>query len=187
MMLRIASRNLEHDSGGRMRSLFGRVMLLLLLALICVPLRTAGGQAKGSEKITITHQGSRTVTPGPADHFDGDVRLELLADPTDPSRIRAQLVTFARGSRTAWHSHPLGQILIVTQGTGYVQQWGGPVQEIHPGDVIWTPPNQKHWHGAGPNGSMAHYALYDQIGDNGTKWMDKVSDEEYKRAILGNH
>jgi len=132
------------------------------------------------QTMTVTRRGEFPIAAGPADHFTGTVRVETLFDVKPPARAYAVSVTFAPGARTAWHSHPLGQFLIVTAGSGLVQQWGGPIQEIHPGDVVWIPANQKHWHGAGPASSMTHIAISERSGGNGALWMEQVSDEQYR-------
>ena len=163
-----------------------RFLSLSLLACLCVSVRTEkataaqSGAADTSQKITIQHKGEFPSVQGAADRFTGQVRLDTLGAPAPPSLTRVQSITFAPGAHTAWHSHPLGQTLIVTSGSGYVQQWGGPRQEIHEGDVIWTPPNVKHWHGAGPNGPLTHISVYDEPDGQVTKWMEKVTDEQYK-------
>jgi 4-carboxymuconolactone decarboxylase len=129
--------------------------------------------------IRIMRSGSQSSRPGPAENFTGSVRVEPLFQATAPARASGALVTFAPGARTAWHTHPLGQILIVTAGTGRVQRWGDPVEVIHPGDVVWIPPGQKHWHGAAPNSSMAHIAIVEQLDGKSVEWMEKVSDAQY--------
>ena len=130
-----------------------------------------------SGAIQIIHSGSQPSRPAPAEHFTGTVRVQ----PLFPAKAHTSgaTVTFAPGARTAWHTHPLGQILIVTSGTGLVQRWGDPVQEIHPGDVVWIPPGQKHWHGAAPHSSMTHIAIAEQLDGKSVDWMEKVSDAQY--------
>ncbi len=129
--------------------------------------------------IQIIRSGSQPSRQGPAEHFTGTVRVDPLFQATAPARASGALVTFDPGARTAWHTHPLGQILIVTAGTGRVQRWGDPVQEIHQGDVVWIPPGQKHWHGAAPNSSMAHIAIVEALDGKSVEWMEKVSDAQY--------
>jgi quercetin dioxygenase-like cupin family protein len=102
-----------------------------------------------------------------------------LFQANSPSRSSGAFVTFEPGARSAWHTHPLGQILIVTAGSGRVQRWGGPIEEIRPGDVVWTPPGQKHWHGASPRTAMTHIAVQEQVDGKNVEWMEKVSDEQY--------
>ena len=117
---------------------------------------------------------------GPADWFTGTVRIDPLFQGNDPARASDGSVTFEPGARTAWHSHPLGQTLIVTAGCGRVQHWGGPVEEIRPGDVVWIPPGEKHWHGACPDTAMTHIAIQEQLNGKVAEWMEKVSDEQYR-------
>ena len=129
--------------------------------------------------IRIMRSGSQPSRQAPSEHFTGTVRVDPLFQATAPARASGSLVTFEPGARTAWHTHPLGQILIVTAGTGRVQRWGDPVEEIHQGDVVWIPPGQKHWHGAAPNSSMAHIAIVEQLDGKAVEWMEKVSDAQY--------
>src|SRR6476661_518609 len=127
----------------------------------------------------IKRGGSRPSGPGPTDYFTGSVRLEPLIEATAPARVNAASVTFEPGARTAWHTHPLGQTLIVTAGLGRAQRWGGPVEEIRPGDVVWFAPGEKHWHGAAPAASMTHIAIQEQLEGKAADWLEKVSDEQY--------
>jgi quercetin dioxygenase-like cupin family protein len=133
------------------------------------------------QSITIRRKGSQPSSEGPSEYFTGPVRVELLFQPAEPSRMSGALVTFDPGARTAWHTHPLGQTLIVTAGTGWVQQWGGPVEEMREGDVVRIPPGVKHWHGATPTTRMTHLALQEHLDGKAVEWMEKVSDEQYKR------
>ena len=135
------------------------------------------------EKIRIWRSGSQSSRQGPAENFTGSVLVDPLFQAEAPARASGALVTFEPGARTAWHTHPLGQILIVTAGTGRVQRWGDPVEEIHQGDVVWIPPGQKHWHGAAPNSSMAHIAIVEQLDGKTVGWMEKVSDVEYGTLV----
>jgi len=132
-----------------------------------------------STTVTVTGVGSQPSAKGPADHFTGSVRVDMLFLPEEPSRVSCGLVTFEPGARTAWHSHPLGQRLVVTAGVGWVGQWGGPVQVIRPGDVVRIPPGQKHWHGATATTGMSHYAIQESLDGKTVEWMEKVSDEQY--------
>jgi quercetin dioxygenase-like cupin family protein len=129
----------------------------------------------------IMRSGSRPSTKGPAEWFTGTVRLDPLFDAPDPARVHGAHVTFEPGARTAWHTHPLGQTLIVTSGSGLAQRWGGPIEEIHPGDVAWFSPGEKHWHGAAPTTAMAHIAIQEALDGKAVDWMEKVSDEQYRR------
>jgi len=138
-----------------------------------------------AQTISIARSGSQPSRQGPAENFTGSVRVEAPFGPNSPSRTSGALVTFQPGARSAWHTHPLGQTLIVTEGTGRVQQWGGPIDEIRPGDVVWIPPNQKHWHGASPNSGMAHIAIVEQLDGKSTDWMEKVSDAQYGAPVRG--
>lgn len=129
--------------------------------------------------MVITRVGSQPSRVGPADWFTGAVRIDALVDAPEPARCSAASVTFEPGARTAWHTHPLGQTLIVTSGCGWVQRWGGPVEEIHPGDVVWFPPGEKHWHGATPTTGMAHIAVQEKLNGTPVEWLEQVSDEQY--------
>jgi quercetin dioxygenase-like cupin family protein len=126
----------------------------------------------------IKRNGSQPSSQGPAEWFTGAVRIDPLFDAPAPARAFGAYVTFEPGARTAWHAHALGQTLVVTAGCGRVQRWGSPVEEIHPGDVVWFAPGEKHWHGAAPNKAMTHIAIVEKA-DQGTEWMEKVSDEQY--------
>jgi quercetin dioxygenase-like cupin family protein len=123
--------------------------------------------------------GSRPSGKGPADWFTGTVRIDPLFDAPDPARAAGASVTFEPGARTAWHTHPLGQALIVTSGRGWAQRWGGPREEINPGDVAWFAPGEKHWHGATSTTSVTHIAIQEKQDGNTVEWMEKVSDEQY--------
>ena len=127
----------------------------------------------------ITRIGSRPSGKGPADYFTGTVRIDPLFEPTDPARAVGASVTFEPGARTAWHTHPLGQTLIVTAGRGLARRWGGPIEETRPGDVIWFAPGEKHWHGATSTTGMTHIAIQERLDGKAVDWMEKVSDEEY--------
>jgi quercetin dioxygenase-like cupin family protein len=128
----------------------------------------------------IKRIGSQPSTTGPAEWFTGTVRIDRLFQPSEPARVVGASVTFEPAARTAWHTHPLGQILIVTAGCGRAQRWGGPVEEIRPGDVIWFPPGEKHWHGASPTTAMSHIAIQEQLDAKTVEWMEKVTDEQYQ-------
>jgi 4-carboxymuconolactone decarboxylase len=135
-----------------------------------------------AQTIVITRGGSRAVQPAPVENFTGTVRVERLFEALDPSHASGGSVAFEPGARTAWHSHPRGQILIVTAGTGRVQRWGDPVDEIRAGDVVRIPAGQKHWHGASPQASMTHIAISEHRDGTVVEWMEKVSDEQYNAA-----
>ena len=127
----------------------------------------------------ITRCSSQPSGKGPADWFTGTVRVDPLFVAPEPARVAGAQVTFEPGARTAWHTHPLGQTLIVTSGFGRVQREGGAVEEIRPGDVVWFPPGEKHWHGASPNTAMTHIAIQESLNGKNVEWLEKVSDEQY--------
>jgi quercetin dioxygenase-like cupin family protein len=130
----------------------------------------------------IQRSGSQPSGKGPAEYFTGAVRVDPLCNAPSPARVLGASVTFEPGARTAWHTHPLGQTLIVTAGCGWSQRWGGPVEEIRPGDVIWFSPGEKHWHGAAPSTAMTHIAIVEVLDGKSADWMEQVSDEQYKRS-----
>ena len=127
----------------------------------------------------IKRNGSRPSAKGPAEYFTGAVRIDPLFEAPAPARVRGASVTFEPGARSAWHTHPLGQALIVTSGLGWTQCWGEPKQEIRPGDVILCPPGKKHWHGATPTTAMTHIAIQEALNGKVVDWLEKVSDEQY--------
>jgi len=127
----------------------------------------------------IKRNGSRSSGKGPADYFTGQVRVDPLFEAPAPARVRGASVTFEPGARTAWHTHPLGQTLIVISGLGRVRRWGGEIEEIRPGDVVWFAPGEKHWHGAAPATAMTHIAIQEELDGKVVDWMEKVSDEQY--------
>jgi quercetin dioxygenase-like cupin family protein len=127
----------------------------------------------------IRRNGSQPSQKGPAATFTGAVRIDPLFETPSPARVRLASVTFEPGARTAWHSHPLGQTLIVTAGCGRAQRWGGPIEEIRPGDVVWFAPGEKHWHGAAPATAMTHIAIQEELDGKVADWMEHVSDEQY--------
>ena len=127
----------------------------------------------------IKRAGSQPPKQGPADWFTGTVHIDPLFQVTAPARAAGNAVTFGPGARTAWHTHPLGQTLIVTTGCGRAQREGGPIEEIRPGDVVWFPPGEKHWHGAAPTTAMTHLAIQESLDGKAVDWLEKVSDEQY--------
>jgi quercetin dioxygenase-like cupin family protein len=127
----------------------------------------------------IKRSGVQPSGKGPADWFTGDVRIDPLFQAPDPARVAGASVTFEPGARTAWHTHPLGQTLIVTAGRGRAQREGGPIEDIRPGDVVWFPPGEKHWHGAAPTTAMTHIAIQEALNGKVVDWMEKVSDDQY--------
>jgi len=128
----------------------------------------------------IKRNGSQPSSKGPAEWFTGMVRIDSPFKGTDPARVTGAIVTFEPGARTAWHTHPLGQTLIVTAGCGLAQRWGGPIEQIRPGDVIWFPPGEKHWHGATATTAKTHIAIQEQLDGKAVDWMEHVSDEQYQ-------
>jgi quercetin dioxygenase-like cupin family protein len=130
----------------------------------------------------IFRNGSRPSSTGLADYFTGMVRLDPLFEAPEPARGRGASVTFEPGARTAWHTHPLGQTLIVTAGCGRVQRWGGPIEEIRPGDVVWFAPGEKHWHGAARTTALTHIAIQEALDGKAVEWLEHVSDEQYQGA-----
>jgi quercetin dioxygenase-like cupin family protein len=129
----------------------------------------------------ITRLGTQPSRKGPAEYFTGEVRIDPLFQAPDPARVSAVSATFEPGARTAWHTHPLGQALVITAGVGWVQREGGPIEEVRPGDVVWFPPELKHWHGATPTTAMTHTAIQEVLNGANVCWMEKVSDEQYRR------
>jgi quercetin dioxygenase-like cupin family protein len=129
----------------------------------------------------IKRVGTQASTKGPADWFTGTVRIDPLFQANAPARAAGASVTFDPGGRTAWHTHPLGQTLVVTNGCGWAQREGGPVEEIRPGDAVWFPPGLKHWHGAAPTTAMTHIAIQEALDGKVVDWMEKVSDEQYRK------
>ena len=136
--------------------------------------------SEGIQGLEIKRSGSQPSGKGPADYFTGVVRIDPLSSAPAPARVVCASVTFEPGARTAWHTHPLGQTLIVTAGCGLAQRWGGQVEQIRPGDVVWFPPGEKHWHGATATTSMTHIAIQEQLDGKTADWMEKVSDEQYQ-------
>lgn len=158
----------------------------MAIALAAIPRIQAGiravRQIKSKElDMQIKRVGSQASINGPADWFTGTVRIDPLFQANAPARAGGASVTFEPGARTAWHTHPLGQTLIVTSGCGWAQREGGPIEEIHPGDVVWFPPGLKHWHGAAPNTAMTHIAIQESLDDKAVEWMEKVTDEQYRK------
>jgi quercetin dioxygenase-like cupin family protein len=145
--------------------------------------QTDNNEEVNEEKFSIMEikrSGSQPSGKGPSEYFTGTVRLDPLFQAPDPARVAGASVTFEPGARTAWHTHPMGQTLIVTAGCGRAQRWGGPIEEIRPGDVIWFSPGEKHWHGATPTTAMTHIAIQERLDGKTVDWMEKVSDEQYQ-------
>ncbi|QCP14406.1 cupin domain-containing protein [Pseudoduganella umbonata] len=145
----------------------------------------ATGMALAAEpsaaRVTVTRVGAQPSTAGPEKNFTGIVRVDSRFQAEAPGRVGGGVVTFEPAARTAWHSHPLGQTLIVTAGVGWVGQWGQPVEEMRPGDIVWIPPGVKHWHGASRSMGMSHVAIAEALDGKSTDWMEKVTDAQYQR------
>ena len=156
-----------------MKRLVATVMSLSLLASVCAA-------SESSQGIRVTRSGSQPSRQGSAENFTGSVRIDPLFNANAPSRASGGRVTFKPGARTAWHTHPLGQTLIVTAGSGRVQRWDGTVEEIRPGDVVWFAPGEKHWHGASPTTAMTHIAIQEKLDGKAVDWLEHVSAEQYE-------
>ena len=172
----VTSLTLGRRKGLNMRNPVAALAILLLSVVIT---GVAAAQTSAPQ-ITITPTTAQKVITGAPDRFTGSVRVQSLFDPTEPSRTSGGAVTFQPGARSAWHTHPLGQILIVTDGEGWIQQWGGPVQVIHKGDVVWIPPGVKHWHGATPTTAMTHIAVQETLNGVAVNWLEQVTNEQYR-------
>ncbi|EYS84936.1 cupin [Cupriavidus sp. SK-4] len=153
----------------------------IAIATLALSMMDAAGAAEPD--LQISRAASRQVQAAPAQNFTGSVQVEMLFTPTGPDRTSAGTVTFSPGARTAWHTHPLGQTLIVTAGVGRVQRWGGPVQEIRPGDVVRIPPNTRHWHGAAADSAMTHMAIQEARDGKAVDWLEQVSDAQYSAGM----
>lgn len=150
-------------------------------SLAVAAIATEATQSSGSGKVTVTRNASQASTKGSPDLFTGAVRIDSQFARDEPSRVTGATVTFEPGARTAWHTHPLGQTLIVTAGSGRVRHWGGEIQDIKPGDVVWIPPNVKHWHGATPTERMTHIAIMERLDGKNVTWMEQVTADQYER------
>src|SRR3954451_24302494 len=156
--------------------------LTAVVAVAAIGIPSASSAEQNMEQhMEIKRVGSQASTKGPAEWFTGTVRIDSMFDRTDPARVGGGVVTFEPGARTAWHTHPLGQTLIVTSGCGWVQQEGGPVEEIRPGDVVWFPPGVKHWHGATATTAMTHINIQEKLDGDAVDWMENVTDEQYRK------
>lgn len=152
--------------------------VLSLALCLPAPVQADESDAKQATQVVIP-AGSQPSEKAPANIFTGTARVERLFSAPAPARTGVATVTFEPGARSAWHTHPLGQILVVISGLGRAQAWGGPIQEIRPGDVVWCPPGVKHWHGAAPHTAMSHYSIVEDSAGNHVTWMEKVTDEQY--------
>lgn len=150
----------------------------LFAAALSLSMMAAAGPPE-TAPIRLARAGSTASAKGPADYFTGTVRIDAPFQADAPARVGGATVTFEPGARTAWHTHPLGQTLIVTAGVGSVQEWGKPVQEIRPGDIVWIPPGVKHWHGATANVAMSHIAIAEAVDGSPVIWLEQVSDAQY--------
>ncbi|WNJ93552.1 cupin domain-containing protein [Bosea sp. 685] len=151
------------------------------LTLLAMLLPATSALAQTGEEITVQRAGSQKPTIGAAQNFTGSVRVDGPFRGSAPARVSGGTVTFEPRARTAWHRHPLGQTLIVTSGLGLVQHWGGAIQEIHPGDVVWVLPGVKHWHGAAATTGMTHVAISEALDGKTVEWLEHVTDEQYRR------
>jgi quercetin dioxygenase-like cupin family protein len=156
-------------------------MKSLAMSVLSLSIAAAAG-AQGDPGLKITRNGAQPSVRGAAENFTGAVRVDSLFNADAPARVGGGLVSFEPGARTAWHTHPLGQTLLVTYGVGLVQVWGGPLQEIRSGDTVWIPPGAKHWHGATPTNGMAHYAISERREGKSVDWLEPVSDPQYRPA-----
>ncbi|MGA2550295.1 MAG: cupin domain-containing protein [Burkholderiaceae bacterium] len=159
----------------------GRISFLAVALGICLAAATLANAADPSPGQTLTQSGSLPTFPGPKDYFTGTVHVQQLFTGDPALAATGGRVTFEPGARSAWHSHPAGQYLIILDGVGWVQQWGGPVLEVHAGDVVWCPPGVKHWHGASSTKSMTQISITGVRGDTNVQWLEKVSDEQYQK------
>jgi quercetin dioxygenase-like cupin family protein len=146
---------------------------------LAIGLASTGAGAAEADPITVSRVGTLPSTAGPATNFTGSVRVDTRFQTAAPARVGGGIVTFEPGARTAWHTHPLGQTLIVTAGAGRVQKWGEPVQDIRAGDLVWIPPGVKHWHGAAPTTGMSHVAISESLDGKSVAWLEQVSAEQY--------
>jgi quercetin dioxygenase-like cupin family protein len=159
----------------------GKIALAAAVSLASLPWRAWAQESPGANTmITISGANEHNHSTGSATYFTGSVQVQPLFGAHDQSAMTGGQVTFAPGARSAWHTHPRGQILIVTDGTGWVQQWGGPTQVMRKGDVVWIPAGVKHWHGATSTSSVTHLALQEEVNGKNVNWLEKVSDEQYR-------
>ncbi len=145
---------------------------------------TSAAFAELEKQVKIQRSGSQPSRPGPEEYFTGKVRIDAPFAGSEPARVGGATVTFEPGARTAWHTHPLGQTLIVTQGRGWIQLWGKEIQEMNQGDIVWIPEDVKHWHGATPDTAMTHIAIAESLNGSPVDWMEKVSDAQYHKPAL---
>lgn len=153
-------------------------LLITTMIVTCFSIRIYAKENNAMSQ-KVTKNGTQASIKGSDKFFTGDVRIDPLFPATSPSRASGAYVTFEPGARSAWHTHPLGQTLVVTSGVGFTQEWGGPIVEIHPGDVITCPPGVKHWHGASPHNAMTHLSVVEELDGKNVEWLEKVTDEQY--------
>jgi quercetin dioxygenase-like cupin family protein len=164
----------------RTSKIFTVILLSLALLILDTPFISKSMAADSNEKsMTITRSSSQISSKGSSEYFTGNVRIDTLFSENESQPYSGAYVTFSPGARTAWHTHPTGQRLVITEGVGYVQVWGGPIEEVREGDVVWFPPGVKHWHGATPTKAMTHMALTGVLNGKNAEWMEKVTDEQY--------
>jgi quercetin dioxygenase-like cupin family protein len=142
---------------------------------------SAASVRRTAMEMQIKRSGAVPSAKGSADWFTGTVRIDPLFQAPEPARVSGGMVTFEPGARTAWHKHPLGQALLIVSGLGWIQREGGPIEEVRPGDVVWFPPGLKHWHGASSTNAMTHIAIQESLNGKNVEWLEKVSDEQYRR------
>jgi quercetin dioxygenase-like cupin family protein len=172
----LSSITLSKEEGVNRRN---RVAVPAIL-LLSVAMTGIAAARTGSPRITITPSAEQSVITGSPQRFTGSVRVQSLFDPIDPNRTSGGAVAFQPGARSAWHTHPLGQILIVTDGVGWIQEWRGPIQVIRKGDVVWIPPGVKHWHGATPTTAMTHIAVQESLNGVAVNWLEQVTNQQYR-------
>lgn len=156
-------------------------MLVRVSAVLAGLAPAAAALSQPAQPVIVQRAGSQPPAAGPAQNFTGTVRVDGRFQGSQPARISGGTVTFEPGARTAWHTHPLGQTLVVIAGLGLVQHWDGPAQEIKPGDTVWIPPGVKHWHGATAGAGMTHVAISEALDGKTVEWLEHVSDEQYRR------
>ncbi|MDA5498583.1 (R)-mandelonitrile lyase [Yersinia aleksiciae] len=156
-------------------------MKILAASTVMLSMLSPAAFAAVEEKVKITPSGSQPSRSGPENYFSGQVRIDAPFQATPPARVGGATVTFEPKARTAWHTHPLGQTLIITQGRGWIQEWGSEIKEMNQGDIVWIPEGVKHWHGATPDTAMTHIAIAESLNGSPVEWMEKVSDEQYQK------
>lgn len=156
-------------------------MKWLAASTIILSILASAAFAETEKTLKIQRSGSQPSRPGPEDYFTGKVRIDAPFAGSEPARVGGATVTFEPGARTAWHTHPLGQTLIVTQGRGWIQVWGEEIQEMNQGDIVWIPEDVKHWHGATPETAMTHIAIAESLNGSPVDWLEQVSDAQYQK------